>query len=173
MQRSPRVLGLSERVLQLLIPLNLLAGALIAVLLVASLVAERWTMTALGVQDVDLQGGLILGMRAIMLVGIGSVPLTHVVLTRLRAIVATVGAGDPFVAANARRLETIAWGVLGLELLHLVVGALAESVSSRAQAVDLDWSFSITRWLAALLLFVLARVFEHGTRLRADLDGTV
>ena len=28
-------------------------------------------------------------------------------------------------------------------------------------------------WLAVLLLFVLARVFDQGARMRADLDGTV
>jgi hypothetical protein len=31
----------------------------------------------------------------------------------------------------------------------------------------------VTRWLAVLLLFVLARVFEQGTRMREDLAGTV
>ena len=31
----------------------------------------------------------------------------------------------------------------------------------------------MTGWLAVLLLFVLARVFNHGTRIRDDLEGTV
>jgi hypothetical protein len=57
--------------------------------------------------------------------------------------------------------------------LHLAVGAVAASASSKSQPLDIDWSFSIAGWLAVLLLFVLARVFEHGTRMREDLEGTV
>ena len=39
--------------------------------------------------------------------------------------------------------------------------------------LDVEWSFSLTRWLTVLLLFVRARVFEHGARMRDDLLGTV
>jgi hypothetical protein len=39
--------------------------------------------------------------------------------------------------------------------------------------LELDWSFSFAPWLAVLLLFVLARVFEHGAWMRAELEGTV
>jgi hypothetical protein len=44
---------------------------------------------------------------------------------------------------------------IGLELTHLAVGAEAAAASSASQPLDLDWSFSVTRWLAVLLLFVL------------------
>jgi hypothetical protein len=80
--------------------------------------------------------------------------ITHIVLTRLLAIVETVRLGDPFVAENAGRLQTI-------------------GVSTMAHPLDIDWNFSLTRWLAVLLVFVLARVFEHGTRMRDELEGTV
>ena len=109
----------------------------------------------------------------VMVIGIAGVPVTHVVLAALRAIVDTVGLGDPFVAENAGRLKKIAWAVLGLEALHLAVGGVAAAASTRAVPLDLDWNFSVTPWLAVLLLFVLARVFEHGTRMREDLEGTV
>jgi hypothetical protein len=33
--------------------------------------------------------------------------------------------------------------------------------------------FNFTRWLGVLLLFVLARVFEQGARMRDELEGTV
>jgi len=112
-------------------------------------------------------------MRLIMAIGIGSAPLTHILLTRLLAIVETVRRGDPFVAGNAARLQTTAWALLGLELLHLTVGAIAAAASSASQPLDLDWNFSVTGWLAVLLLFVLARVFDHGARMRDDLEGTV
>jgi hypothetical protein len=35
------------------------------------------------------------------------------------------------------------------------------------------WSFNITGWIAVLLLFVLARVFEQGAAMREDIEGTV
>lgn len=171
-QSYPDPLALSRRVLRVVIRLNQLMGFAILALLIASLVAEVPVMTALGVRP-SASPMLILGMRLIMVIGIAAVPIAHIVLTRLLAIVDTVRVGDPFVAENAARLETIAWAVLGLELLHFAVGAIAASVSTKDHPLDIDWNFSLTRWLAVLLLFVLARVFEHGTRMREDLQGTV
>jgi hypothetical protein len=86
-----------------------------------------------------------------------------------------VHSGDPFVAVNARRLQAIAWWVLVGELLRLLVGAIGWAASKAVPSfgIDLHISFSFTPWLAVLLLFVLARVFEEGTRMRADLEGTV
>jgi DUF2975 family protein len=81
--------------------------------------------------------------------------------------------GDPFVPANAERLQMIAWAYLGLELLHIAVGVVAARSGSSAQPLDVHWRFSVTPWVAVLLLFVLARVFDHGARMRADLEGTV
>jgi hypothetical protein len=97
----------------------------------------------------------------------------NIVLTRLLAIVDTVSAGNAFVPENAERLQTIAWSALLLEILHLVVGAIAKGVSSPNHPLDINWSFSFTPWLAVLLLFVVARVFEEGARMREDLEGTV
>ncbi len=164
-------LNASRTLLRALILLNFLLGAAILLLLAATLVAEDPVMRALGVPPGN--PGLVMGMRAIALVGICSVPLAYVVLTRLLAIVDTVGRGDPFVAGNADRLQAIAWALLGLELLHLAVGAIGAMASSPAAPLDLDWSFSVAGWLSVLLLFVLARVFDQGARMRDDLEGTV
>lgn len=167
---SPDALLVTRKVLKILIALNYLMGFLILALLVASLVAEGPVMAALGAKP---SSSNILGMRMIMVIGIGAAPLTHIVLSRLLAIVDTVHLGDPFVAENAARLQRIAWAVLGLELTHLVVGAVAAGVFSAGEPIDIGWRFSLTRWLAVLLLFVLARVFETGARMREDLEGTV
>jgi len=169
----PGALALTRRILRGLIVLNLVMGFLILMLLVASLVAAGPVIEALGVRRGGGEASLILGMRGIMVLGIGAVPLTHLALRRLLDVVDTVREGDPFVAENAVRLRAIAWAVLGLELAHLGVGAVAAAASSAAQPLDIDWSFSFTRWVAVLLLFVLARVFEQGTRMREDLEGTV
>lgn len=169
----PDTLALTRTVLRVLIRLNQLLGAGILVLLVASLVAESAVMGALGAPPTDANARLILGMRLIAVLGIAAVPLTHLVLTRLRVIVDTVRDGDPFVVENAARLQRIAWAVLGLELLHLGVVAVAASVSTEQAPLDIGSGFSATRWLAVLLLFVLARVFEQGASMRDDLAGTV
>jgi DUF2975 family protein len=80
---------------------------------------------------------------------------------------------DPFVAANASRLQTIAWSLLALQLFSLVIGAIGKAVSTPAHPVHLDAGFSTNGWLAVLLTFLLARVFAEGTRMREDLEGTV
>ncbi|HVF38481.1 MAG TPA: DUF2975 domain-containing protein [Gemmatimonadaceae bacterium] len=173
-ERYPDALGLSRKVLRALIVINPLFGLSILVLLIASLVAEDFVMKALGAaHPTSDNSSLVLGMRLIMVVGIAAVPLAQVVLKRLLTIVETVRAGDPFVTENAERLQTIAWSVLGLEILHLIVGIIAASASTKEHPLDIDWNFSVTRWLAVLLLFVLARVFDHGARMRDDLEGTV
>lgn len=169
----PDTLALSSRALRVLTKLNLLAGVLILALLIASLIAEGPVMRALGVRPALSDSMLFIGMRLIMVIGICAVPVVHFVLTRLLMIVATVSTGDPFVAANAARLTAIAWAVLALELIHFAVGAIAASVSSAAVPLNISWGFSLTRWLVVLLLFVLARVFEQGTRMREELEGTV
>jgi hypothetical protein len=169
----PASLQLSRQVLTVLVKLNLLAGFLISALLVASLVAEGWVMYALGVRGRGDQSTLIFGMRAIMVIGILAVPVTNIILTRLLAMVDTVRTGDPFVAINANRLQTIAWSVLVLEVMHVIVGIVANRASTPSLPIDINWSFSVTRWLVVLLLFVLARVFDQGTRMREELEATV
>ena len=42
-----------------------------------------------------------------------------------------------------------------------------------AVPLNVSWGFSVTRWLAVLMLIVLARVFEQGTRMREELEATV
>jgi len=170
---APGALSLSRTVLRALVVANVIYGLGILALLVASLVAEGPLFTALGVKQGEGMDRMIRGMRFIAVAGLAAVPIAHVILARLLAIVDTVRAGDPFVVPNAARLQTIAWCVLGLEGLHLLIGAVAATSASSVQPLDIDWSFSVTPWIAVLLLFVLARVFDHGARMRADLEGTV
>jgi hypothetical protein len=169
----PDTLTVSRRVLRGLTRLNQLMGALILALLIASVVAEGPVMGALGVRLAPNDSMPIMGMRLIMVFGIGAVFVVHFVLTRLLTIVETVGLGNPFVPANGERLTQIAWAVLALELTHYAVVAAAASVSAAGVPLDIGLDFSPTRLLAALLLFVLARVFDQGARMREELEGTV
>jgi len=159
-------------VLRILIVLNWLSGAAIATLLVA-MPTRRWIMSALDLSPSPEADQVILGLHAIALVGLAAIPLNYAVLKRLLSIVETVRAGDPFVAANASRLRAIAWALLALQLLSLVIGAIAKAISTPAHPLHFQAGFSINGWLAVLLTFLLARVFAEGTLMREDLEGTV
>jgi hypothetical protein len=171
--KSSIALPVARVSLRILIVLNWIFGALIVAMLAISLLAQEWTWRALGVGAVSGHGGLVAGMRAIMVIGIAGIPIAYVVLSRLLEIVESVRAGEPFTAGNAGRLRTIAWALLGLELLHLGVVAIGSAVSKKGVALRINGNLHVTGWLAILLLFVLAQVFLEGTRLREDLEGTV
>jgi hypothetical protein len=98
---------------------------------------------------------------------------------KLRAVIDTVGAGDPFVPANAERLNTMAWLLLATQLLTWPLIAFGLVLAEWAQELDeVDISFEangldLTGILMVLVLFILARVFRHGAAMREDLEGTV
>jgi hypothetical protein len=158
--------------LRILVVLNWLMGAAILALLLV-MPNERWIMSAFELPPGPEAERIVMGLRAIAVVGLTTIPLNHIVLTRLLAMVATVRAGDPFVAANAYRLRAIAWTLLTLQLLGLVIYAITEAISTREHPVDIDAGFSLNGWIAVLLTFILARVFAEGTLMREDLEGTV
>src|SRR5213078_580093 len=169
---SSAALPIAYAVLRILIVVNWLGGAAILALLVV-MPNQQWIMAAFKLSPSPDAERLIMGLRAVAVLGLVGIPLNYAVLKRLLAMVLTVRAGDPFVAAKARRLQAIAWALLALQLLSLVIGAIAKAVSSPAHPVHLDAGFSISGWLAVLLTFLLARVFAAGTLMREDLEGTV
>ena len=81
--------------------------------------------------------------------------------------------GDPFVAANARRLHAIGWALLALQLIDIVFGLVAQWIGRLGAEFTSAGSFAITGWVAVLLVFVLARIFAHGTAMRDELAMTV
>jgi hypothetical protein len=165
-------LPIAYAVLRILIVLNWLMGAAILALLVA-LPNEQWIMSAFKLTPSPEAERLIAGLRIVAVIGLATIPINHIVLKRLLAMVGTVRAGDAFIAANAIRLHSIGWALLALQLLSLVIGAIGEAISTKANPVDLDAGFSASGWLAVLLAFVLARVFAEGAAMREDLEGTV
>ena len=172
MNKLSTALPIAHVVLRILIVLNWLFGAAILALLVI-MPNHQWIMSAFHLSPSPDADRLIMGLRAVAALGLVTIPLNYVVLKRLLAIVDTVRKGDPFVAANASRLQTIAWLLLALQLFSLVIGAIGKAVSTPAHPVHLNAGFSINGWLAVLLTFLLARVFAEGTLMREDLKGTV
>jgi hypothetical protein len=165
-------LPIARLILRICIVLNWLWGVAIIVLLVA-MPNEQWIMSAFDLTPGPDADRMIWGLRAAAALGLIVIPLNFGVLKRLMAIVDTVREGNAFVAENAQRLETIARAMLALQVLSIVIGGIAEAVSTPAHPVDLDAGFSISGWLGVLLTFILARVFAEGTRMREDLEGTL
>src|SRR6195256_5972414 len=128
---SSAALPIAYIVLRILIVVNWLGGAAILALLVV-MPNEQWIMTAFKLPPSPEAERLVMGLRAIAVLGLAAIPLNHTVLKRLLAMVETVRAGDPFVAANASRLQAIAWALIALQLLSLLIGAIAKAVSMPA-----------------------------------------
>jgi len=168
---SSAALPIAYVVLRILIVVNWIAGA--ALVLVVVIPNREWIMSALDVFPGPDAERVVMGLRAIAVIALAMNPLNYVVLKRLLAIVETVRAGDPFVAANASHLQSIAWALLALQLLSMVIGAIVKSISTPEHPIDIDAGFSTNGWLAVLLTFLLARVFAEGTLMREDLAGTV
>lgn len=90
-------------------------------------------------------------------------------------IVKSVGEGDPFVPANADRLTAMAWIMLSINVIAIPLSGLAiylvELVGEEPATAEVGVDFG--GLVLILTLFILARVFRHGTEMREDLEGTV
>jgi hypothetical protein len=169
---SSPALPIAYAALRILIVLNWLMAVGILLLLLVMPNAQ-WIMASFKLSPSPEAERVIMGMRAVAVLGLVGIPLNYVVLKRLLEMVETVRARDPFVAANASRLQAIAWALLAIQLLSVVIGAIGKAISSPAHPVHLDAGFSISGWLAVLLTFLLARVFAAGALMREELEGTV
>jgi Protein of unknown function (DUF2975) len=168
---SSPALPIAYVLLRILIVVNLLGGlAILALLFVMP--NEQWIMSAFKLSPSPEAARLVMGLRAIAVLGLVAVPLNHAGLKRLLAILQTVREGEPFVAANASRLQTIAWVLVALNVLSIVIGAIAKAVSTPAHPLHMNAGFSINGWLAVVLTFVLAHVFAHGALMRKHVEAT-
>jgi hypothetical protein len=96
---------------------------------------------------------------------------------KMRALIESAIKGDPFIPDNARRLNAMAWLLLGSQVLTVIVGELrvyAFSLIDPQSKSTFDISpTDLAGFLIVLVLFILARVFRHGAAMREDLEGTV
>ena len=96
---------------------------------------------------------------------------------RMRAIIASVADGDPFIPDNARRLNAMAWLLLTHEIAAVIIGQLrlygVNSIYPDGESSLALSPYDLDGLLMVLVLFILARVFRHGAAMREDLEGTV
>jgi magnesium-transporting ATPase (P-type) len=166
-------LGAARILLRLMRAFNLLTGVMVVVAFPASFLFEPQFFEFFSKQPPRIDPAWLMPvLRTWLVLALAMVAAVHVLLARLLAMVETVRSGDPFVPDNAARLQTIAWCALALQVLHLTFGVMAATLN--AAGSNVDWKFSgLTGWLAVVLLFVLARVFEEGTQMREDLERMI
>ena len=113
---------------------------------------------------------------AVMLLALMTLICLFLFFKKLVQIIGTVGDGDPFVPANASRLEQMGWLMLATQLLSIPmlwigyrVNDAFEDAERTTSHLDVDGS----GLLLVIILFILARVFRRGADMRDDLEGTV
>ncbi|MEP3422842.1 MAG: DUF2975 domain-containing protein [Erythrobacter sp.] len=174
------LLLLAGKILTIISQVALAIGAL-ALLIVAPLVlffrdkinAEIALDTANAAGPIPMAA--LLGLFAI---GFTMIALTFVFMGKLRAIISSVGDGDPFIPDNAERLNFMAWLMLAVQALMIPTAALAVFLTEWSQELEdaeisIDAGLDIDGILIVVILFILARVFKHGAAMREDLEGTV
>lgn len=163
----------SARVVWLAALANWAFGLAIVVGLTASLIlGARFTTLLLGAEpgiDLDSQTS---GMRWLMILGVALAFAIYVLMRELARIIGTVSSGDPFIADNARRLRTIGWSLLLIQLLDIPAAFISQAFPALGSAAP-DGGVSPAGWLAVLMTFILAHIFEAGAQMRDDLEGTV
>ncbi len=171
--RHTTLLRISRLVVTLARLFNLGMGALLIGLFLGSFVfAPAFLEIFGGKQAPRIDPGLLLPiLRVTALVMLPMIVFVDLLLRRLLAMIDTVRAGDPFVPENAVRMKTIAWCMLAIQLFGLVFAAMATLLNAAGSRMEFEYSLS--GWLAVLLLFVFARVFEEGTRIRGDLEAMI
>jgi uncharacterized protein (DUF697 family) len=174
MDSKDRVLGGAALLLKALVVLNIvvLVGFAAALLLswpYQAVLTARLTHKYGASLDV-MQA--VAALRSLLALGVVSSLAVHPLLVSLVRIVATVGAGDPFVDENATRLVRIGWALLVLQLLDLCLGALGRWMTV-LKLHWAGWTPLLGGWIAVAMVFVLARVFRIGARMRDDLAATV
>jgi hypothetical protein len=144
----------------------------IAMLIVSIILSTRFVPLLIPTTSAADLPSALTGLRLLMLIGLAMAVATEIVLRTLAQIITSTGAGDPFIAANARRLQTIGWALLGLQLLAIPCALLDKFCPALGSAAP-GASFSPGGWLAVLMVFVLSRVFAAGSTMRDELEGTV
>ncbi len=95
---------------------------------------------------------------------------TIVIVGRLRALFASLTAGDPFHPDNVAHLRIIALSLAALEVGQY--GAAAVAAFAHLHPTR-SWSFNPTVWFGVLVISVLAEVFREGARLRREAELTI
>jgi hypothetical protein len=115
----------------------------------------------------------IWGITALQLLAAAAAVFAFYFFRHLYRIIDTVAEGDPFVPGNASRLMAMGWISIVSHLLAIPLNIVAQWLANYSDRFIVNFGVSSAGLLLALVLFILARVFREGARMREDLEGTV
>lgn len=171
---SPALLSATRGLLWLF--LGLVAASMLIVLGLGAALAFAWPDTLARLHD---SGAFIdpaairgpLGMMLLLFLAI--LVATAYMLRQLQALVASAAHGDPFAPTNAQRLRRVGWALVVTQAAALPIHWIASRVVAAGSDLGSAGGLSLGGVLAILLAFVLAAVFEQGSAMRDELEGTV
>jgi hypothetical protein len=181
MQDKPNdLLLLTGKVLATIMQALMAIGGVVLIVLTPVLIAMQDQINAKLIEQVGEAAAALplLSILGLFGLGLAMVGMAFIFFGKLRAIIGTVSDGDPFAPENADRLNLMAWLMLGMQLLVIPGSVIASHVADWAQQfedahVEIGSGLDINGILMIILLFILARIFKHGTAMQADLEGTV
>jgi len=153
--------------------------ALVTLLLIGIIPAILFNQADFGAQIVeaggDSVGTAMAATIALLLIAATVTAAAFRFFQLLGRIIDTVSANDPFTTENSGRLTRMGWIALAFQIATFPIAALVAYLANLlpAEELTLDFEFSLTGVLLAVVLFILARVFKHGAAMREDLEGTV
>jgi hypothetical protein len=111
--------------------------------------------------EIWLAGGLMISVLLLLALG------------RIRRIVASAISSDPFVQENALLLRQVGWLALAIHGIQITCDGVVSLFVLDGHAGFSPAQIPGSGLIAVLLIFVLARIFQRGSEMRADLEGTV
>lgn len=139
---------------------------LLGLILVALLVKDAGTLNVLASSTIPPEQRVFaarVGVAGALINCLLFLPL----LTHLLRFIDSARNGDPFVPENGVRLRRIAWLLLAINVGTNVTITLALTGAVKLPPV------SFTAVITVLMIFVIARIFDTGTAMRAELQETV
>lgn len=163
----------SRRLLVGLNVLNWLLLAIFMIILVIMTARPDLLIDALAKASPRVDGQQVVELfRIVLLLCIPIALAAHIIFTRLVAMIDSVDRGRVFAAENAQRLRIIGWCLLATQVIDAGYGWLSYQLGL-ASGEHFAWQPSLTAWLAVLMLFILARIFEQGAAMREELEQTI
>ncbi len=172
--RSDPLLGIARGVITFFMGIALLVAAALVIAAPFLLIFRQAIIVAIASEMGHTPtASMATALAAVMLLAAAMMATGFLFLRAMRRIVDSVGQGDPFVPANADRLRQMGWLLIAIELVAIPASALGAWIEANTKNVHLEFSISITGFLLALVLFILARVFRTGALMREELEGMV
>ncbi len=95
------------------------------------------------------------------------------ICSKLRPILSTLAAGDPFVPENAPRLTRIAIAIGLIEVIRMCSVLVLAATVDLGEGYVANININLAVWGAIIVLLILAQVFNEGTRLREEAKMTI